>query len=114
VPYRQVLSTVFLINFPKHQIPQEGTYDADCNCQPTIQPSAEVCDGVDNDCGGVTDEGCSCDYNGLTQGVCFGAGTISASTGNCAVPDYYEHTETACDWLDNDCDGEIDEGCLAQ
>ena len=40
--------------------------------------------------------------------------TRETSSGSCAEPAYYEYIETACDWLDNDCDGEIDEGCPSQ
>ncbi len=29
-------------------------------CAPTLPPSEEVCDGLDNDCDGIRDEGCTC------------------------------------------------------
>ena len=35
-------------------------------------PSTETCDGVDNDCDGVTDDGSCDDGNGCTSGVCAG------------------------------------------
>jgi len=78
------------------------------NCDPG-SGSDEVCDGIDNDCDSVVDEG---------------LGTITCGEGAC------ENTVQACadgqaqecepgtpspevcyDLVDNDCDGEIDEGC---
>lgn len=33
-----------------------GTYDSACQCQPNNSPTAEICDGLDNDCDGLVDE----------------------------------------------------------
>jgi hypothetical protein len=68
--------------------------------------TAEVCDGLDNDCDTVTDEGLerSCStVCGDGRETC-GAG---AWTG-CSAP---VPAAEICDGLDNDCDGIIDEGC---
>ena len=65
----------------------------------------EVCDDIDNDCDGLTDED-------LELGECAtscGPGTSVCQDGNlvCLGPD---PEEEICDYKDNDCDGEIDEG----
>jgi len=71
------------------------------------------CDGLDNDCDGVTDEGCPCDYLGIDVGVCNNGGTIQ-SNGSCSQPSNYNSggDETTCDGSDdNNCDGVVDDGC---
>ncbi|MFH1586551.1 MAG: MopE-related protein [Candidatus Diapherotrites archaeon] len=72
------------------------------------------CDNLDNDCDGITDEGCSC-VNGTRQacgsdvGVCEQGERIcvSGQWSNC-IGQILPSTET-CDGLDNDCDGSTDE-----
>ncbi|MDF1561750.1 MAG: MopE-related protein [Deltaproteobacteria bacterium] len=73
------------------------------------------CDGLDNDCDGLTDE--KSDSTPLTQacaqtqGVCAAAYRQCSNGiyGSCVYPSTYETTETTCDGLDNDCDGLTDD-----
>lgn len=66
----------------------------------------EVCDGEDNDCDGLVDEG-------LVQqcGTACGTGTETCSNGNWSGCDAPEPSADVCDGLDNDCDGTTDTGC---
>ncbi|MCB9519253.1 MAG: putative metal-binding motif-containing protein, partial [Myxococcales bacterium] len=107
----------------------------DCDDTSNLRSPAgtELCDGIDNDCDCVADtngDGVVCGIGDdnvdeelaprrcpLQVGVC--AGAMSECTDGAWVDcvdaglygEDYELTETSCDTINNDCDGETDEDC---
>jgi hypothetical protein len=89
-------------------------YDAAYESQETL------CDDLDNDCDGQTDEALTAPKCAQQKGVCAGATSECVGAGGwvCDALVYgdhsadYEASEQTCDGLDNDCDGQTDEGLL--
>ena len=89
-------------------------------CDGHVGPAEEVCDGLDNNCDGSVDEGVA----NTTAIVCYDGPDGTMAIGECRAGVRYcqdggfdgpcdgqvTPVEEMCDNLDNDCDGEVDEG----
>ncbi len=99
--------------------------DGDCwDTEPTVSPAGvEACDGIDQDCDGVVDDGVGQTFYVDADGD--GFGNLAAPVEACAPPpgavadatdcddagaDVHPGAEELCDDLDSDCDGDLDDG----
>jgi len=86
-------------------------------CEGAIGPSEEICDGVDNDCISGIDDTFPEEHQlcGFQENVDYGVGVCTPGVMKCDNGGLYcdGHTgpsEEACDGLDNNCNGSVDEG----
>jgi hypothetical protein len=94
-------------------IDQDGLAANGCEVWDCTSPEVEVCNGLDDDCDGATDDGpidvggpCGTDVGECRTGVldCSGGTLIcSGATGP---------TEEVCNGYDDDCDTSVDEGLV--
>ncbi|MHC4837908.1 MAG: MopE-related protein [Planctomycetota bacterium] len=96
----------------------ENGLGTECDATP-IDPGNEVCNGIDDDCNGIVDDG---PEGGFLSQDCYGGAAGTLGVGRCAggvqfclggswTECFGQATggEESCNNVDDDCDGEVDE-----
>ena len=105
----------------EHVCADDGTKWGDC--VGVVLPVIETCNGLDDDCNGKIDDNLTPKPCANQVGQC--KGTVARCGGtkgwlSCEEADYrktfseFEVKETLCDGIDNDCDGQVDNGLTPQ
>ncbi len=87
--------------------------DTRANVFPGNRP--DTCDGLDNDCNNAVDDGFVSQPTTCGIGACASTGTTSCVGGvvqdSCVPRPPISPTDATCDGIDDNCNGQVDEGC---
>jgi hypothetical protein len=101
----------------------EGSYSCSADASSSIcsatakEPKPEACDGKDNDCNGVADDGAiagtgvECKTN--QPGAC-STGLMQCNAGKVSCMPTHTKTVEICNKIDDDCDKTVDEDCISE